>query len=67
MECYSITVRKNSSNPKMSYYENIGGKISRKATGNFGKKLAEDILVKALNHDIGEEGGIEIKVRAVLT
>jgi len=37
MKYYSITVSKGG-NPKVSYYENIGGKISRKAKDNFGKK-----------------------------
>ena len=66
MKYYSITVSKGG-NPKVSYYENIGGKISRKAKDNFGKKLAEDIIMKVLNHDTGWDGGIEIKVKAILT
>ncbi|MDO8735106.1 MAG: hypothetical protein Q7K21_08125 [Elusimicrobiota bacterium] len=66
MKHYSISIRKDD-NPKISYYENIDGKISRKAKDNFGKKLAEDIIMKVLNHDTGWDGGIEIKVKAILT
>ena len=45
MKHHSISIRKDD-NPKISYYENIDGKISRKAKDNFGKKLAEDIILK---------------------